>query len=117
MLASDSRFSELEVICQQRVIELLPDVVRLDDAQRKFVQHARTSVDFTVFHRVSRRLVLTVEVDGFSFHAQRPEQLARDAMKDQILNLYGIPILRLGTTGSREPERIRSALEAALADD
>lgn len=117
VLASDSRFSELEVICQQRVIELLPDVVRLDDAQRKFVQHARTSVDFTVFHRVSRRLVLTVEVDGFSFHAQRPEQLARDAMKDQILNLYGIPILRLGTTGSREPERIRSALEAALADD
>jgi very-short-patch-repair endonuclease len=57
--------------------------------------------------------VLAIEVDGFRFHEDRPEQLRRDALKDSILEHFGIPLLRLATTGSDEERRIREALKDA----
>ena len=54
---------------------------------------------------------LVVEVDGFSFHENRPEQLRRDALKDAILTKNNIPFLRLATNGSGERERIIHALQ------
>ena len=56
-------------------------------------------------------LKLVVEVDGFSFHENRPEQLRRDALKDAILTKNNIPFLRLATNGSGEWERIIHALQ------
>ena len=52
-----------------------------------------------------------IEVDGFAFHENRPEQLKRDALKDSILKKYEIPLLRLATNGSGEQERIIQALK------
>ena len=42
------------------------------------------------------------------------EQQRRDALKDSIMNLYGIPVLRLPTIGSGEGEQIREALDRLL---
>jgi pyrrolidone-carboxylate peptidase len=57
--------------------------------------------------------VLAVEVDGFAFHENNPAQLARDALKNEILAARRLPLLRLPTTGSGEEERIRRALDDA----
>ena len=54
---------------------------------------------------------LVIEVNGFSFHENRPEQLRRDALKDAILTKNNIPFLRLATNGSGERERIIHALQ------
>lgn len=76
------------------------------------MQH-RASVDFVAYNRVTNQPLLAIEVDGFEFHENKPEQLARDALKDEILSAHRMPLLRLPTTGSREHQRIRQALDDA----
>lgn len=71
----------------------------------------RSSLDFVIYYRQDRACALVVEVDGFAYHENNPEQLRRDALKDAILTKYGVPILRLATNGSRERERIQRVLE------
>jgi hypothetical protein len=45
----------------------------------------------------------------------RPNQLERDAIKDEIFRTLQMPLLWLPTTGSGEDGRIRQALDAAEA--
>jgi Protein of unknown function (DUF2726) len=77
----------------------------------------RASVDFVVYNRVTNDPLLAIEVDGFAFHENDPAQLERDAIKDEILRAYQLPLLRLATTGSGEDQRIREALNDAEAPD
>lgn len=93
-----------------RNLVLSPDA--LGEDQRAFIRH-RSSVDFLVYNRITRQPMLAIEVDGFRFHEDRPEQHRRDALKDGILKEIGIPLLRLATTGSDEERRIRGALADA----
>lgn len=55
--------------------------------------------------------MLVIEVDGFAFHKEGTKQYSRDRMKDGILSKYGIPYLRLNTTGSGEREVVRAKLK------
>lgn len=54
---------------------------------------------------------LSIEVDGFHYHKLGTRQYERDRMKDRILNLYGIPLLRFATNGSKEIDKIMQALD------
>lgn len=89
---------------------LLNTVENLSDEELAYV-NSRASLDFVVYYKQDKSCKLVVEVDGFAFHENRPEQLRRDALKDSILKKYEIPFLRLATNGSRERERILRALE------
>ncbi|WP_460406600.1 DUF2726 domain-containing protein [Actinophytocola sediminis] len=71
------------------------------------------SLDFVVYNQVTNRPLLAIEVDGFAFHENKPAQLKRDELKNDILRRYDMPLLRLPTTGSGEDQRIRNALTAA----
>ena len=53
-----------------------------------------THTDFVIFNKLDKMPVLVVEVDGYAFHANNPKQLARDKMKDTILQKYGITLIR-----------------------
>lgn len=89
---------------------LLNSVENLSDEELAYVNN-RASLDFVVYYKQDKSCNLVVEVDGFAFHENRPEQLKRDALKDGILKKYNIPFLRLATNGSGERERILRALE------
>ena len=89
---------------------LLNTVENLSDEELAYVNN-RASLDFVVYYKQDKSCKVVVEVDGFAFHENRPEQLQRDALKDSILKKYEIPFLRLTTNGSRERERILRALE------
>ena len=89
---------------------LLNTVENLSDEELAYVNNC-ASLDFVVYYKQDKSCKLVVEVDGFAFHENRPEQLRRDALKDAILKKYEIPFLRLATNGSRERERILQALE------
>jgi AAA domain/Protein of unknown function (DUF2726) len=113
-IIAEQRYAHMTVSPQVLLRNLLPDLGRLTLAQRAYVQH-RASVDFVVYNRVTNQPLLAIEVDGFAFHENRPDQRARDALKDEILDAHQMPLLRLPTTGSREHRRIRQALDNAEA--
>ncbi len=110
------KHGHLRVESQILLRNLVPAPDTLGEDQRAFIRR-RSSIDFVIYNRITRRPVLAIEVDGFRFHEDRPQQLRRDALKDGILERLGIPLLRLATTGSDEERRIREALaDAELAN-
>ena len=50
-----------------------------------------THVDFLVINSISKKPVLAIETDGYSFHNDATEQHQRDKMKDHIFALYSLP--------------------------
>jgi hypothetical protein len=64
---------------------------------------------------VTNHPLLVIEVDGFAFHENNPAQLKRDTLKNEILQIHEMLLLRLATTGSGKDQRIRRALDAAEA--
>ncbi len=113
-ITAEQRYAHMKVSSQVLLRNLLPGLGRLTPAQRAYVQH-RASVDFVVYNQVTNQPLLAIEVDGFAFHENSPDQRARDALKDEILNAHQMPLLRLPTTGSREHQQIRQALDNAEA--
>ncbi|WP_328993400.1 AAA domain-containing protein [Kribbella sp. NBC_01245] len=111
-ILAEEQYQHLTVSSQVLVRNLLADVERLTSRQATYVGN-RASVDFVVYNRVSNRPLLAIEVDGFAYHENNPAQLERDALKNAIFQTYGLPLLRLPTTGSGEEQRIRAELDRA----
>ncbi|TDD90839.1 DUF2726 domain-containing protein [Saccharopolyspora karakumensis] len=109
---AEAPYAHLTVVTQVLLKNLFPETADLTDRQRQYVER-RASVDFVLYNRVTNEPVLAVEVDGFAFHENEPAQRERDETKDQIFRTRRLPLLRLPTTGSGEPDRIRAALDAA----
>ncbi len=82
---------------------------RLDVEHREFIRR-RPSFDFVLYNRITNQNVGAIEVDGFSTHEADPDQLARDALKDEICRRYNFQLLRLSTTGSQEDAKVRRFL-------
>lgn len=108
------RFSGIDVACHFHMNKLIRNTELLNDRQRKYAMHPATHIDFLLFNRISKKPVLAVEVDGYAFHKKNTEQAFRDELKNQILNLYGIPLLRLCTNGSKEKERLIEILDKLI---
>ena len=77
----------------------------------EYASHDGTRLDFLISNLASKKPVLAIETDGYSFHNDRTEQHRRDLMKDHILSSYGLPLLRLSTKGSGEREKISAMLD------
>lgn len=113
-IVAEPRYAHLTVSPQVLLKSLVRDIGRLTLDQRGYVEH-RASVDFVVYNQVTNQALLAIEVDGFAFHENHPDQLTRDARKNAILAGQQMPLLRLSTTGSGEYQRIRQALDDAEA--
>jgi len=112
-ILTEPKYAGLSVVAQVLLQDVLVDLTRLTDEQAAYVTH-RASFDFLVFNAVTRRPALAVEVDGWAFHENKPDQLRRDNLKDAICREYRLPLLRLATTGSSEEARIRRALDSVI---
>ena len=88
---------------------LLNTVDFLNDEELLYVNN-RASLDFVVYYKQDKSCKLVIEVDGFAFHENKPEQQRRDELKNSILAKYDIPLLRLVTNGSGEREKTKGAL-------
>lgn len=102
----------LGVICHQPLNMLIRNPHLLNDSECRYAMNTATHLDFLIYHRIRKTPVLAIEVDGFHFHKQGTAQYERDRMKDHILNLYNIPVLRFATNGSSEIKTIEQALDA-----
>ena len=107
-------FIDLDVATQVPLSHLVRDLSSLSFEEIRFVKHPKTSTDFVIFSKVTKAVVLVIEVDGYAFHAVKPEQQARDAKKNSVLGKCEIPILRVATIGSRETEELKERLSKIL---
>lgn len=110
ILKGNDEFKSYDVLLNYPLNRLIGDTSLLNDDEKQYISHSATHVDFLIFSRVSKKTILTIEVDGWSFHHDGTKQSERDKMKNQILSLYNIPLLRLSTTGSNEKEIITEKL-------
>ena len=101
----------LNLICHQPLNMLIRDPKHLNDAECRYAMNTATHLDFLIYNKISKKPVLAIEVDGFHYHKQGTLQYERDRMKDHILNLYGIPLLRFATNGSDEIAQVENALD------
>lgn len=112
-ILSEGRFTRFTYVQEVRMKNLLRNISKLTDSEKAFV-NSKSAVDFVIYYKMDKTCVFGIEVDGFAFHENNPEQLQRDRMKDRILSKYNIPILRLATNGSGEKEKIEKMLEKAM---
>ena len=83
----------------------------LNERECQYAMNPATHIDFLLYNRISKKPVLAIEVDGYEYHNIGTVQASRDALKNHILELYGIPLLRFKTNGSGEKEKIEEKLD------
>lgn len=113
ILKKHIEFRHLSVLCHTPIRVILKDWSLLSESERKYVSHYGTHIDFLIINRVTKKPVLAIETDGYSYHNNETEQHQRDIMKDHILEVYNIPILRLKTNESGEENKILKYLRSS----
>lgn len=93
---------------------LLADLSPLDEEERTFVQSPLSHVDFLLYNRLTRKPLIALEVDGWSYHQGSTTQRYRDGLKDQILTKYALTPLRLSTTDYVTAETLAETLSTRL---
>lgn len=99
-------FSKYDVIVHFPLRNLILNFDKLSAEEEKYCKHYATHLDFLIFNKLGKSPVLAIEVDGYEYHQKESRQAERDAMKNGVLEKYGIPLVRFSTTGSGERERL-----------
>lgn len=114
ILHEHPEYSHLGVFCHTPLRAVIKDWSLLNDEERKYISHYSTHLDFLIVNHVTKKPVLAIETDGYNFHNEETAQHRRDEMKDHILEVYGLPLIRLSTTGSGEEDKIVKTLEGII---
>lgn len=109
-IIADNKFSSLDIVCHIPLNMLIKNPELLNEQECQYAMNPATHVDFLIYNRISKKTVLVIEVDGYEYHKEGTLQVSRDLLKNRILGLYEIPLLRFKTNGSGEKERIISTL-------
>lgn len=102
---------ELGVICHHPLQLLFRDLSKMNDEERRFVNTGLSHLDFLIYNKVSKQPILGIEVDGVGFHKEGTRQEERDKLKNHIMEVYGLPLLRFRTDGSEEKAKLRNKLD------
>ena len=108
-------YAHLGVFCHTPLRTVVRDWSLLNDEECKYISHYSTHLDFLIVNHVTKKPVLAIETDGYNFHHEETDQHRRDEMKNHILDVYGLPLLRLSTTGSGEKDKIIKALKDIIS--
>ena len=110
IIVSDRQLNVLKVLCHVPLRQVVKDTSLMNEKELRYAANYSTHLDFLIINRVTKRPVLAIETDGYSYHNDKTVQHQRDLMKDHILSCYGLPLLRLSTKGSGEKEKVVSLL-------
>ena len=110
-IIADNKYSNVDVVCHLPLNKLIRDPQMLNERECQYAMNPATHLDFLIFNRISKRPIVAIEVDGYKYHKKDTEQAKRDMLKNHIMELYEIPLLRFKTNGSGEKERIIEVLE------
>lgn len=113
-ILDEDKFTCLDVLCHFPINRLIRNTELLNERESSYAMNPSTHIDFLLYNRISKKSVLAIEVDGYQYHQENTKQASRDVMKNHILELYEIPLLRFATNGSGEKESIIRNLEKLL---
>ncbi|WP_424160811.1 AAA domain-containing protein [Bacillus amyloliquefaciens] len=111
-ILSEEKFKKINFKREYRLKDLVNDTSHLHEDEKQFIKTA-ARVDFLLHYKMGNEPLGVIEVDGVAYHHSK-DQKRRDRIKNSILDKAGIPILRLRTNESREPERIQHFLNNLL---
>lgn len=114
IINDNPEFRHLGVLCHIPIRNIFRDWSLMNEEEKKYVSHYATHLDFLIINHVSKKPVLAIETDGYNYHNDKTDQHRRDLMKNHILEVYGLPLLRLSTTGSGEYDKVSKLLESVL---
>ncbi|MBR3731129.1 MAG: DUF2726 domain-containing protein, partial [Spirochaetales bacterium] len=101
---------------EQPIKEIIPKT-KLDIftvIEKNYALNDLTHIDFFIYNKITKNPILAIEVDGYKYHKKGTRQSERDKLKNHILELCEIPLLRLSTTGSGEKEKILDYLRRSI---
>ncbi|MCG3650680.1 AAA domain-containing protein [Aliarcobacter butzleri] len=104
-------FLHLDVVLHRQLRVIIKDFSLLNEEETKFVNNENTHIDFLIYSKINKQIVLAIEVDGYKYHEDSPIQKKRDKLKDEILEKYNIPIIRFATNASQESKKLKECLK------
>ena len=113
-IISDNKYLSLDVICHFPLNMLIKNLELLNERECQYAMDTATHLDFLIYNRIGKKPVLAIEVDGYEYHKEDTVQASRDLLKNHIMELYEIPLLRFKTNGSGEKEKIVEMLETLV---
>ena len=81
-------------VCHFPMNVLIRDPKLLNEKECQYAMNPATHIGFLLYNRIGKKLVLAVEVDGYEYHKGDTKRATRDLLKNYILELYGVPLLR-----------------------
>lgn len=112
ILLHNAQFSSIDMVREYRLRDLIRNFQSFSEEEIRFIKN-NSRLDFLLYSKIDKTPVLAIEVDGVSFHDNELQQ-ERDSKKNHILEIIGLPLLRLSTDGHNEETRIIESLNAAM---
>jgi len=113
ILKNNIQFLSIDMVREYRLRDLIRDFDLFTEDEIQFIKN-NSRIDFLLYNKIDKTPVLAIEVDGVSFHDNELQQ-ERDNKKNHILEIIGLPLLRLSTDGHNEETRIIESLSAAMS--
>lgn len=110
-ILSDDKYSSYDVLVHYPINSLIRSTDGFSEREIQYAMNPLTHVDFLIYSKMNKSPILAIEVDGYAFHKEGSKQSERDELKNHILEMIGISLLRLKTNESDERHRIIKALE------
>lgn len=107
-------YNNLDIVSHILLSHILYDMEKLTEIEKKYANNTWTHIDFVIFNKMNKSLVLAIEVDGYYYHKEGTKQEERDRLKEKILEKYGVPLIRLNTTGSGEEKILENKIKEIL---
>lgn len=112
ILLPNSSYSFIDIAREYKLRDLVHDYDLLSEDEVYFIQN-NSRLDFLLYNKIDKAPILAIEVDGVSFHEDK-SQKDRDNKKTHILEVIGLPLLRLSTNGYDEEMKIIDKLNASM---
>lgn len=104
ILSNNSRFLFIDIAREYKLRDLIRDYRLFSEEEIKFIKN-NSRLDFLLYNKIDKAPILAIEVDGVSYH-NNELQRERDKKKDHIMEVIGLPMLRLSTDGYNEEAKI-----------
>ena len=104
------QMSNWGVICHYPLYRLITDFEGLDTQEIAFISNSLSHVDFLLYNSITKKPLMTIEVDGWMYHNQSEVQQSRDKLKDEILSKYELQPYRISTVDTVNVETLLGVL-------
>ena len=111
----ENNFDNLDIVVHIPLIDILANEDLLNEEEKSYANNDWTHIDFVIFNKMDKKMVLAIEVDGYYYHKEGTKQQERDKLKDNILKKYEVPLIRFSTTGSEEKKVLEEKIKEIFA--